>query len=69
MKYQKKAYPVPNDEGADLRDIFAGQILASAMASASDLANNTKEQRAQVFDLAAEISYEAADALIRARNK
>lgn len=57
------------DDGMSLRDWFAGRVLGAAMTSANGLGNLTKEERALAFAQVAVISYEAADAMIAAREK
>ena len=51
-----------------LRDWFAGQIFAAALASAQGLGGAPKEERMELLRQGADISYEAADAMLAARN-
>ena len=60
------------NEGMDLRDYFAGQVLAGMMShetrgSKNAMAELAKEKGISVSDLYAEIAYNIADAMIKER--
>lgn len=55
--------------GMTMRDHIAIEVLASGMGQATDLGKLSSEQRMEVFELAAAICYEAADALLAVRQR
>lgn len=52
-----------------VRDFWAGNIVASAVATAEGLGEYTKEERKQMFIEVSEIAYELADALGEVRDR
>jgi hypothetical protein len=56
-------------EGMTLRDWFAGQLFAASIGRAEGLGTVSKEERAAILLQAAEIFYEAADAMLTARGQ
>ena len=56
-------------EGMTLRDWFAGHVMASVMTNAEGLVEISKEDRMDLLGVAAEISYDCADAMLEERKK
>ena len=52
-----------------LRDYFAGQIASSILTNATGIDSFSKEERAKMWETAAVIAYEFADALVEAKYK
>ena len=55
------------EHGISLRDWIAGQVAAASVTNAEGLGLFSKEERRKLFGQLAEISYEVADAMLRAR--
>ena len=67
------AFPVSTidgftQHGMSLRDYIACQVVPAPLVSATGLGEASKEERAVIFRLLAQISYEIADAMIEARS-
>jgi hypothetical protein len=56
-------------EGMTLRDYFAGQALAGAMAGSTGLGSMEKHERIALFLQVAEAIYEIADAMLAVRQE
>lgn len=54
-------------QGMTLRDYAAVKFAASCFVSATGLGQVSKEDRGTIFEQVAAISYEAADAMLKAR--
>lgn len=54
--------------GMSLRDWFAGQITAAAITNAQGLGFMSEEERSEQFAGLARISYDLADAMLKARS-
>lgn len=61
------AFPGRASNGMSLRDYAAIKVAASVMAMASGLGGVSKNERREVFNQVADISYEMADAMLAAR--
>lgn len=55
--------------GMSLRQIYANTVMGSFAQSFQGLTDVTKEERAAVFDLVADIAFEVADAMLRAEER
>lgn len=56
-------------EGMTLRDWFAGRICSAAIVNAAGIGGMSTNERVTMWGLLAEMSYEASDAMLRARTK
>lgn len=57
------------EQDMTLRDYFAAKVIGAVMAGAYGLGTLNDEQRAATLLAAAEICYETADAMLKARAK
>jgi hypothetical protein len=69
-----KAFPTPQYReekfnGMDLRDYFAGQIVAGLLARPMEELSQGRTTKYEVESYIAYISYEMADAMMKARDK
>ena len=65
-----KAFPKDSDgRFMDLRDYFAGQIVAGLLARPMEELSNGRTTKYEVESYIAYISYEMADAMMKAREK
>lgn len=67
--YRNNIVGVKESSGMDLRDYFAGQIVAGLLARPMEELSQGRTTKYEVESYIAYISYEMADAMMKAREK